>query len=70
MRSTMEVNNVSIDERDDIYRNYFLEVAGDPYDDVPLPVDVREGMCYLECNKRTNLSCVAALDIDVMNTTR
>ena len=68
MRLTMEVNNVSIDPRDMQNRNYFLEQEGEPYPDRELPPDVAEGLVYIECNKRTNLSCIAALELDVLDT--
>ena len=70
MRTMMEVNNVSIDKRDDPYRNYFLEKIGDPYDDRELPKELKGKVVRFECNKRTNLSCLQALELDVIDIVR
>ena len=65
MKARMEVNNVSIDPRDDPYRNYFIEQEGEPYEDPILPKKLADQMVIIECNKRTNIESTRVLGLSI-----
>jgi len=64
MKTRMEINNVTIDPQDSKYRNFYLEKIGDEYESY-VPDKIKREAVHIDLNKRTNLTCLNALTIDI-----
>ena len=64
-KQRMEINNISIDLRDDQTRNFFIEKVGD-CDDIEIPERLADQpISMIDCNKRTNLNSMKAIGASI-----